>query len=438
MARHLRKLVLLLLPLAFIAAPTVVLAVEVTDVLDAFEEDNPFDFMLRVRYGFDAKTATITREARCNANDVIGQTICKDGSRVVQARELAYERNRHSLFVDLRAGLYHDFEVYATLPIVMQDQASLSYAPGVDATNSTISGGGNPTATIFKVPYTGQNRGGFGDMNVGFKWAAMNYYRDVTSPTWVLGVDYLLPTGTVMKADNSGVGRGLHELTIWTTISRRVIRVLEPYFNLHAVLRFGATGGLFNKYSDTQVQTAPGPMLGLKAGNTFVPWENAAKDQRIEIDIGGGLDYVFPGREYSEVWEPLGDQKTNPCTVDVGCYNTRYILADPLAGGKHRRADGITDIQNYAIFSGWAGLHYTPIQSFQVSIIGRIARDTGHFLTYAHVGTDRDLSGAVTSVTRFGSEYSPTYLQSVDAAGNRLSVQDATTKTIFASLSGKF
>ena len=53
-------------------------AVETTDVLDAFDDDNgdPFDMALRVRFQNESRTATIGRESRCLVGDAIGNGLC--------------------------------------------------------------------------------------------------------------------------------------------------------------------------------------------------------------------------------------------------------------------------------------------------------------------------------------------------------------------------
>ncbi len=158
-------------------------AVETTDVLDAFDDDNgdPFDMALRVRFQNESRTATIGRESRCLVGDAIGNGLCGSSGNVY-AREMKYQRSKNTMFVDARFGLYKDLEFSVTFPFVTSDKWQHDFVDGVDRTNSTIFSA-KDSEVLFKAPYNSAARSGFGDMVFGLKWSPYNYYRDATHPT---------------------------------------------------------------------------------------------------------------------------------------------------------------------------------------------------------------------------------------------------------------
>ena len=425
--------------LCALLAPMVALGVEQTDTLDSFddENDNPFDFSMRLRFTSDSRDAFIGREVKCLAGDALGNPLCPKASGTVISRELVYARQRNVMNIDTRIGLYKDLELYAFFPIVTGDSWNHKYVTGVDKTNSSIAPI-KDSEKLFAPEYNSRSRAGFGDMTIGIKWGALNYYRDVTHPTWVWGVDLTLPTGTAMQQDNDGVGLGLYQLHLYTTVSRRTLRYFEPFFNAHGVSRFGAASGLFNSQGGTQPRAEPGSSVGTLFGLTIIPWENIKQDQRFELEGGFGMDYHFRGREYSEIWEAFASS-ANPCQTSTGCTNTQFAKSDvdPITH-KLRTTDGITDIESYGRFTGWAGLHFQPIKYFQISARAGWTRETSHYITYGDPGTDLDKSGNVEAKNSAGkNEFSPVYLPAVDTSGQRLRLQDISGFGFMLAISGK-
>ncbi len=419
-------------------------AAEVTDVLDAFDSafKNPYDFSLRLRFGQDTRSAVIAREVRCIQEDHVGAEACPGGSQTLLSRELKYERTRRTMFIDARIGLHHDVELYATFPIVISDSWNHDFIDNtVNRANSSIYPPNDRDALI-GVPYKNVGRSGFGDVTVGLKWSPYNYYRDTAHPTWVLGVDYTMPTGQPMEATNDGVGLGLHQLHFHTTISRRALGIIEPFFSVSARMRFEAENSLFAKtrQAATQVRVTPGNQVGTAFGFEIIPWEDLKNDARVELEFGFSMDYIFRGREYTEIWEALASPD-NPCQQGSQCSNTSHTKSDlDPATGQHAVSNGITDVEQYGQFAGWAKLHYQPVKYFQISAMLRYKLDTPHFITFGDYGKDLDGQGGVrqaNSATPPKNEYSPVFLPGIDAPGGRLRLQEASTWTFMLSLSGK-
>ena len=433
----LRVLALTLVGLAL--APRVAHAVEVTDVLDAFDDDNndPWDFALRLRFQSESRNSTIGRETHCLAGDAIGNGLCSSSGNIY-AREMKYQRTKNTMFIDARFGLYKDLEFFMTFPIVTSDKSQLDFADGVDRSNSTIYGA-KDSETLFAAPFRGAARSGFGDMIFGLKWSPYNYYRDVTHPTWVFGLDLKVPSGQAMKVDNTGVGEGFYELSLHSTISRRALQIFEPFFNLHGNFRFGTDSGLFKNYGPTQGRDVdPGSQIGSQFGLTVVPWEDISADRRVEIEGGFGMDYIFRGREYTEIWEALASAD-NPCQAATGCVNTLHTKSDPGADGKLTQTDGITTVEPYGRFAGWMAVHYQPIKYFQISAKVGWMRETAHFLTFADPGTNLDGKNNIeVKNSNNTNEFSPVYLPSVDNPGSRIRMLDASSTLFMLSVSGKY
>jgi hypothetical protein len=418
-------------------------AAEVTDVLDSFDEGKPFGGSLRLRFETDGRDATVAREVKCLAGDAAGQGVCPT-SGIYLAKELKYKRRKNTLNLDARFGLYKDFEFYAYFPIVLSDQWQHSFQDGVTRANSTIF----PTfdkEVLFEVPYNsggGKARSGFGDMTLGIKWSPFNYYRDATDPTWVMGIESILPTGKVMAASNTAVGQGVYQIRLFTTISRRALQYFEPFFGAHAAYKAAASGSLFDvpDPNETQSYKNPGWFAGTQFGLTILPWEDVGLDRRVEIEFGSALDYVGRGRDYSEIWEALASP-SNPCKQEIGCTNTSHQNSDvdPVTS-QHRQTNGLTDIEPFGRVSIWSALHYQPVKNFQISARISYLTETPHFITFGEYGKDLNGDNVVqqaNSAKPPQNEFSPVYLPSVDTPGQRLRVLDVSNVLFMVSISGK-
>lgn len=431
--------------LAPIAAstPMTAEAAEVTDVLDAFDDENnnPYDLSLRLRFTQDSRASAIAREVRCTAKDQVGGEVCPTGSRTIMARELLYNSSMQTLNIDARVGVYKDVELMVTLPVVMGYSWSHEFAPGVSRGNSTLLPADDRDAVV-AAPYTSRSRAGLGDITLGLKWSPYNYYRDPSKPTWVFGFDWTLPSGDPMAATNDGVGLGLHQINLYSTISRRALRILEPFVHVHARMFFESEDSLFarKRQPDTQKYVTPGSVIGTKFGGELIPWEDRAADARVELEAGFAMDYHFRGRGYSELWEALASPE-NPCTKSDSCSNVSHSKSDPdPATGRAAVTNGITDIEQFGRFQGWAGLHYQPVKYFQISAQFRYAVETPHFITFGDYGVNLDGKDGVQQAngsTPPKNEYSPVYLPALDTPGSRVRVQDVSGMSFMLSVSGK-
>jgi len=498
-----RYVVVLLALVGLLAAsPSQVSAALITEVQSSFDKDDPFDIKLSISYQFNSWNSLITRERVAPGTAVSGSQV-RPGE-VVAANKLEYKRKFHEMHFNMAIGLYHELELVFDIPWAFADQASLDYHPSVksdcadpqscvddidpstqkwDPDNSP-----NSDVPLIDLPWQGAGRSGIGNMGFGLRWAPWHYSRDKQYPSWVIGLMIRVPAYTgswVKKAGNTRIGDGLTHVELNTAISRRVTKWFEPYFDLHGHLRFASDKSLFdNENADTQTLVDPGHSMGLILGTEFIPWEVEANEQFFSIDIGGGLDYVFEGREYGPLFEALG---ASPCRGVYGCYDTTYSsqpkecdveinklkkqknaaktagdqdkvkeLEEDIADleaekeqkyalkeedGGFPRTDGITDVEGHGIFSAWFGMYVQPVKFVQLGIRFNLAYLPSYFITFADAGKDQDGDSDffVSAENTLGNnEYNPKYIEGIDEVGTRFKASRTINWSLLFSLSGKF
>ncbi len=451
-------------------------AAEVTRVASSFDQDfngNAFDLHLGVSYDFDFKKAAIMRE-------------WGTGDRNYLARDLIYRQFRHTVTPTLEIGLWHDISVYVTLPVVISDNRNYSFdqelggdcvfpTPGsdpgtancVNKTNSTSIRDGivprngfdafedsNPygqfddaeTDMIFRAP----TRRGLDQLHVGMKFGILSQERKSHLPNWVIGLEgrfaiakpmtFSRAIQTADPAGNHRVGRGMHELGVWTALSRRY-RFLDPFFGAHWRTALRANNTQFENYGATQGTVNPQSETGGYFGVEIVPWENKDQQKKVSIILAGAATLRYNGRAYSEVWELLAD---SPALVGdyspgegQGCDRNAalaHAAANPLdpelnggyvaaGGGDCAAYNGITTIQDYGSFSLNAGLNFHMGPYARLNFGVDMQTDTRHFVTAASRG-DAGVSGDPEIVEPDSPDVNPVRRDVVDNVGRRYAVDD--------------
>lgn len=430
------------------SAPARSEAAEITHVFDAFDIEKAWSGLLGLRFVNLQRSSLITREFICQADDNVDvntgkNPLCPGGNRVIDTRQLASQESMNLLNIDFRAGLYHDLEFYMTLPIVIGWTSKLDYDDGVSGSNSLVSSSLRPS--LFGVPFESADRAGFGDMTMGFRIAPFHEDRDPLYPSWVLGIEYLAPTGTVRTAGDSGVGGGVHAITLNTAISRRVLSWLEPYFQLHGTLRFAAGDSPFKNERITQTLVSPGHSLGLLIGTEFHPW-NTPSDSGpyVSVDVAFRADFTFEGREFTEIFDALGK---SPCDPAENCHRTQLTRGERVGedgivspdGTKLRKTDGVTDVEQYGRFGGTLGVTYQAMRYLKVRVGVNYWHTTSHFITFADAGKDLDKQNNVEHSNSEGlNEYNPFYNENYDDFGSRFRVDGKNTFEVVLSLEGQY
>ena len=337
-------------------------AADITEVVDAFEEDDPFDFHIEPRFKRTLTRAKITREAPCNPEAIDNPTAeqatdprrrtrfprlvesgrCSEPS-VTFNKEVRAWQEINELDILMQIGLFRDVELHLELPIILSSQRGAAYAgnggdrtkPIVDDTNSSVdpsnqriiddiqlnedlavNGAEFSTFRLFNVKGDGNQgpeRSGFGDMRVGVAWNPFNDSRDDTKATLKLGFDYLIPSGEVAKGGNDGVGRGVHELQ-WTFASSKRFKYMEPYFQVQYVLPFASANSLFQDVGGGQTLKQPGQRAEIVFGSEFIPFEDVEKGHKFQIDLGLSFGYTAEGRDYSLLFDAFANSACNGFT----------------------------------------------------------------------------------------------------------------------------
>ena len=307
----------------------------VPDVQDSFEEDHPFGMSLTARY-----------QTKSHQADILREYVDTKSKSVVLLNQLRAKGTTELIQFDLQMGLYKDLELVANLPYVVSDQLNLDYHPNVkaaaaaagkspqdavlgireiDPTSGPYDPTGDPATvnTLFDLPFKGTKRSGLADPLFGLRWAPWNQNRDEGLPTWILGVMLKVPLAAVKTADNNAVGDGMYRLQVNTTVARRVLPYLQPYFDFGAdVALFANTASLYQNYnSKTQNLVNPPSVIGVKLGTEIYPWQQRNRERYVSIDLGAGFDYVMKGRGYSDLFEALG---SSPCRTSDGCGYTTF------------------------------------------------------------------------------------------------------------------
>lgn len=373
---------------------------QVTDVADAADVGNAFDFNAQVGFSRTQRNARITRENVVNGRQQF-------------ANELSYSQVQNQLDIKAQISLYHDLELNFYMPYIFNQDSSWGYASGVSSANSTVTTDPVTGGPLFDVPYRTYKHG-LDHMDIGIAWSPFNDTRDDTKPTWTLRLTYGAPIGAAYKpvkdASNpthdaqlataaangrsssqpAGLSDRTHQIKIETDLSKR-FGYLEPYVAVKLTVPIVDGSGLAN--------LAP-PITGnVSSGFEIVPWENVKERQRLSLDFRGSFSYIGPGRYYTEITDPLRQ---------------------------------ITSMENYANFTGGFHLLLQAVEYVRFSAGVTFGYDTAHLLTNENVGNDVNGDGVVD--LNDPKERNPLYNASVDAVGHRIRVEASTVFNFYVAL----
>lgn len=424
------KKVLAIFLLSFFIIIPQAFAADVTRVLDSFDENDPFDADIQVNWMYHFTGASIYRENTTNG--------------VFSTKKIASAKERlDELDILARIGLYHDFELDLMFPIIIGSTIKLSTAGAGGPSTIRVDPKTNHSDTLFTLPNNSPNRSGFGDMVVALKYGPLSQARDPLHPSWMVGLEYTIPTGKIMRTNNAAVGLGMHQLKLETAISRR-IAFFEPYFGLWGTFRFPSTNSLFKNYGETQNYGTPGARIGLMLGAEFYPWKvPGPKDHEgkyFAIDLGFKTTYTFRGRDYTLLFDALGSSPQNSGTL-YERQNPKYN-PDGTPRASYINEQGVTDVGPYGTYVAYVGFDIQPIEYFRIGFRFTFTHTSDHFLTYADLGKDLNGSGHIEYGKKGDpnnpNEYNPVYNSALDEPGRRFKVQDYNDYGIMVFLTGKF
>jgi hypothetical protein len=314
---------------------------EVTNVIDAFDDDDPFDINISLGFDFASKSARILRETS------VYQPGLTTGGYTANTLNVAdYSESTARLIPRIDVGIYKDLALYLKLPLILSHSRELAGVNGsenVPANQNPALAGAPVDGALFSLPFRSPTRSGIEYIGVGLDLNIFAQHRDRTKPTWLLGVEGRFSVGEPMHACNDtpaagkercafpqdidqngspntetnlegtfsggrepGVSRGTIGLELHTILSKR-IKYVEPYGGFKALVEFQ------QETSDYGLTDLEGslvnhpPLVGtVLAGIMIIPWEDRERFSRLTFDFRLEAQYHSEGRDYSELFDALG------------------------------------------------------------------------------------------------------------------------------------
>jgi hypothetical protein len=449
---------------------------EVTNVVDAFDEDNgnPFDVHITLGYQHSWNTARILRETS------LDQPGLSSGRFVSNRMNVAnYAERTSRLNTRLDVGLYKDIALFLRIPFILSNTRELTDVDGSGGVQSVVLQG-SPGEQLFRLPFTSPTRSGIEYLALGFDFGIFNQTRDPSKPTWVFGFETRLNVSEAMHACNpspqglnqntaqvdcahpsdinrngisgdgdkgafegsfngkrkAGVSRGTTVLEIHSFMSRR-IKYIEPYGGFRALLEFANSSSDYGATNLEGVLTSHPPLRGqMIMGVQVIPWEMKERFQRLSFDARFTGTYVSEGRDYSPLFDALGSSDAasmrlpqwsaytagpnNTSVVDQGSQKTFMTGLTHVAAHGTFRISGQAQFQAGEYIKFQLGLGYTHIQAHDIT--GDQPCNPDFKNNIAKSGPCKEDSATTRSSTGIPN---PLYRAPVDAVGRRFLMDNA-------------
>ena len=339
---------------------------EVTNVVDAFDDDNNNNFDLHLTLGFQRSWmgAKILRETYIGGNNNPGLTTGRYTSSLMNVASYSEVTSRLNTRADI--SLYKDIGVYIRMPLILSNDRELTglngsdKAQGIVLQGSPVGGANGGSEQLFSIPFKSPTRSGIEYLAAGFDLGIFNQARDPSKPTWIFGFegrfnvsepmhacgrtsglnqagsqvecadpsdinrngkgnegkDQGLPfneatgatlEGTFSGSRKPGVSRGTTAIEVHSLMSRRV-KYVEPYGGFRALFEFANENSDFGPTRNLDaVLTSSPPLQGwMIVGMLFLPYENREQFQRLTFDLRFTGTYRSQGRDYTPLFDALG------------------------------------------------------------------------------------------------------------------------------------
>ena len=433
-------------------------AAEITSVVDAFDEDDPFDLDLLVGFSQSWKHANIRRETQ-----VFGPGLAT-GAFIPATQNIAsYSSSMSTLLVGADVGIYRDLALILRLPVI------LSWSQSLGDLNGTIPIAGqllqDPAGgTLFGLPFNSPTRSGVDYLSIGADWGIYNQQRDSTKPTWVIGVEGRLAVGTPLHACNAnpapsvfscpdpvtgqnrdpGISRGMNSILGKSIWSRR-FGYIEPYSGFWVQADFPTSGSDFGKWNPTTNLARTPPLVGSFAlGMEVVPYENREQYQRLSFDLRFKGTYHSPGRDYSELFDALGSsQAASLRTPNPAAYMANPnpdptgppSIVDPKAEKIY--FTGVTEQQAYGSMTVSAAATWQAGEYIKFTLGSALTYAQPHLVTAADSCnpnvTDPAQAGPCRNAAtgQIAGAPNPDHREIIDLPGHRFSVDDTTIVDLY-------
>ncbi len=389
------------------------------------------------------------------------------------------------------------------------DNPSLCNPDGVNANNSRFVQDGlvaglagfvyNPTDNTLGIPseyqvsggvagprhlWDGQTRSGIDQIHIGVHGLIMSQRRHSSYPDWRFGVEFRLSAGPVMDFErdaqgdpvgcaapsandwncrptlNKAVGRGVHEVRFFTTMSKMAKLWegggIDAFFHLWYQMPFAYRKSSFyaSKYDfsgefgeESQSPTIKAPMKGgIKFGGEFVVFSDPVKKHRVAIDLTASIEGQFEGRDYSQAYELLAGSPI----LNFDCDNPNYAQ---FCGNSRLRDrlfyyPGVSTVENFMRLGLRVGIHAQITKWVKFQLLYALFHETEHFLTTDDAGIDnvngpaRDANNVCNSSTgchdgviNIGTtEQNPWHRPVIHQAGHRIRAQETLIHIVTVSL----
>ncbi len=436
---------------------------EITSVVDAFDDNDPFDLNLLIGFQQTWKSAHIRRETS------LAQPGLSTGGFVSATENIAsYSQQVSTLNMGADIGIYRDLALVLRLPLILADNRSLGDLNGSAALPQLLA---DPVSgTLFSVPFKSPTRSGVDYFSAGLDWALFNQQRDRTKPTWTIGAAARIAVGTPLHACNAnapqcidptlsvaknggvappsgpgrdpGISRGMDGIDVHTYFSRRYGYV-EPYAGFNFLAEFARSNsdfGMTNSYTGELINHPP--LLGtFLAGIEVIPWERREQFQRIVGGLRVAGTYHSPGREYTELFDALGSSNAytlrTPNPTGYGSSGAMYGNSTTPNNQTGVPFTGITDQQAYGSVS-LSGTATWQAGEYIKFVLGLgITFNQSHLITAAdacnpNTGTASfDAAGPCKTLAQGSTQVqtgipNPNHRDVIDLPGQRFSADDTT------------
>jgi len=463
---------------------------EAVNVIDAFDDGDPFDISVSLGFQYSSKSAKILRET-----NIFGPGLTSGGFTSNLMNVAQFNESTSRLIPRVDIGLYKDLALYFRTPIILSNSRELVDLNGSANVQNVVLAGA-PGEQLFGLPFNSPDRSGLEYLAVGIDTSAfMNQARDRTKPTLLFGVEGRFSLGEPMHACNpqsaagqlacaqpsdinrngqrdsdlegfdvgereAGVTRGTIGLEVHTLVSRR-IKYLEPYGGFSALFEFQQASSDYG-ITDLQGSLVNRPPISgtMTIGLMVIPWENREKFGRLTFDVRVQGKYTSEGRDYSEIFDAIGSSaansirqpqwaryKRNPNFIEnPGPNDIRQPLSVIDETSQKTYVTGLTDVQQYASIRAQGAVTWQASEYVKFTFGLGFTHDQKHGITgdqpcNPSFKDDINQSGPCKS----GNELNvgeiisatgipnPNYRPVINAVGRRFWVSDSNTFDVFAS-----
>lgn len=435
---------------------------EITTVIDAFDEDDPFDVNLFLGFEQRWHHGNIRRETS------LFQPGLSTGNFVARTENVAtYDESLSTLNMGAQIGIWHDLALTIRLPFILAMSRELGDLDGSSQNPQRLQdpAGGQ----LFSVPHKSPTRSGLDYLAIGADYAILNQARDTTKPTWVIGLETRFGIGTPLHACNDnppagsvkcpdpvtpsidrdpGSSRATTALVAHSTFSRRYGQV-EPYTGFRFMAEWAQARSDFWSTQPRGALVYNPPLVGtILGGIEYVPYERKEQFQRVVLDGRVSGSYHSVGRDYTPLFDALGTTSSASLrTPNASAYHFASDQASSVQDPNSERVwfTGITEQQAHAEFALGGSITYQAGEFVKFNAGGSYTWVQSYLLTGADACNPIDrkepsTAGPCHSVVNGGvgpqpitGIPNPYHRPVIDLPGHRFSVDDGRIIQLFVN-----